>query len=341
MEGFTSSSLYRPTRRSALALTRKGELLLITVSQSITMEQFLHIMPALGAWHAVNLDGGSSCAMAYEGRAVTGASRDLPCYILLYHKKKDAPFLNCSDIRKYLERKASIRGRILYLDAYSLFAEKHYAEALEQVLKACELDEHSVTNFDMAARCNECLGRFKEAAHMHIRCAFLLLRQGRRDDARAHIEKALSDNPGSTEAKDAENMIDNSSGISSGLISLMSGNGKKALETLDKILAQGVQNPMVMTLLAEHFRTLGQQMKAAECLKGAAELYMNREAFFQGYLAAKEAVELDPENPGYREILSKAARCKGDEKTAELQKLILQALQDEDDHFSVTGDKDL
>ena len=340
MEGFTSSSLYRPTRRSALAFTRKGELLLITVSQSITMEQFLHIMPSLGAWHAVNLDGGSSCAMAYEGRAVTGPSRDLPCYILLYHKKKDAPFLNCSDIRKYLERKASIRGRILYLDAYSSFAEQHYAEALEQVLKACELDEHSVTNFDMAARCSECLGRLKEAAHMHIRCAFLLLRQGKRDDARAHIEKALSDNPGSTEAKDAENMIDNSPGISSGLISLMSGNGKKALETLDTILAQGAQNPMVMTLLAEHFRTLGQQVKAAECLKAAAELYMKREAFFQGYLAAKEAVELDPENSGYREILSKAAKCKGDEKTAELQKLIRQALQDEDDHFSVTGEKD-
>jgi len=340
LEGFTSSSLYRPARRSALALTRKGELLLITVSRNITMEKFLHIVTALRAWHAINLDGGGSTAMAFEGRAVTSPSRDLPCYILLYHKKKDAPLLNCSDIRKYLERKASIRGRILYLDAYNSFVEKHYAEALEQILKACEQDEHSVTNFDMAARCNECLGRLKEAANMHIRCTFLLLRQGRRDEARAHIEKALSDNPGSAEAKDAANMIDNSPGISSGLLSLMSGNEKKALETLDTILAQGVHNPMVLTLLAEHFRTLGLHEKAAECLKRAAELYIKREAFFQGYLAAKEAVELDPENPDYRKILSKAAKCKGDEKTAELQKLIHQALQYEDDHFSVTGEKD-
>lgn len=335
IEGFTSSSLYRPTRRSAMAVTEKGELLLVTVSQSITMERFLRVMAGTGARHAINLDGGSSCGMAYEGRVITSPSRDLPCYILIYHRKEDAPFLGCRDIRKYLERRASVRGRALYLDAFTSFEERRYGEALEQILKACELDENSVTDFDLAARCCENLGKLKEAAHMHIRCALLLMRHGSRDEARAHIEKALSDSPASREALDARNIIDDSPGISSGLLSLLSGDGKSALKALDSMLEQGTQNPMIMTLLAGHFRSTGQSVKAAECLKAAALLYMKREAFFQGYLAAKEAAELDPENPGYRELLSVTARCRGDEKTAELQRLINQVLQSESDHPAI------
>jgi len=335
IEGFTSSSLYRPTRRSAMAVTEKGELLLVTVSQNITMERFLHVMGGTGARHAINLDGGSSTAMAYEGRAVVSPSRALPCYILIYHRKEDAPFLGCRDIRKYLERRASIRGRAMYLNAYTSFEERRYSEALEQILKACELDENSVTDFDLAARCCENLGKLKEAAHMHIRCALLLLRRGGRDEARAHIEKALADNPESSEALDARNIIDNSPGISSGLLSLLSGDGKGALKALDSMLKQGVKNPMIMTLLAGHFRSAGQNTKAAECLKAAALLYMKREAFFQGYLAAKEAAELEPESPEYRELLSGAARCRGDEKTSELQRLIFQALQNECEHVTI------
>lgn len=331
LEGFTSSSLYRPARRSALGVTRRGELLMVTTG-STSLEKLAGIMLELGAWHAINLDGGSSCAMAYGGSILTPPSRKLPGYILVYRKKEDATFLSWPDIGKYIERRASIRARTFYLNAYPAFMQGRFFDSLGLALKACELDEDNATYFDMAARCNEGLRRNGDAARMYTRCAYIQALQGRSDLAVKTVEHALRIDPSDRGALEARSLLQNSPETLGFLMHVFSGDLRHALNEPDPC---GRANPTVATFLAEAYRKTGDSKRAARCYGEAGELFLGQQGSFEGYLAAKGAVELDPEVPAYHALLARAARARGDENTAAFQEVIVKALGRESDHFKV------
>ncbi|WP_219838528.1 phosphodiester glycosidase family protein [Paenibacillus sp. R14(2021)] len=62
--------------RSGIAIRKDGSILLATVPGA-TMKQWADIMVQLGAQQAMNLDGGASSGMLYEGRTVTVPGREL------------------------------------------------------------------------------------------------------------------------------------------------------------------------------------------------------------------------------------------------------------------------
>ncbi|MGH2403023.1 MAG: phosphodiester glycosidase family protein, partial [bacterium] len=62
--------------RSAIGLTRRGTLLLVT-SGSATIVELARLMRALGAHDAMNLDGGASSGVWTDGRYLTTPGRDL------------------------------------------------------------------------------------------------------------------------------------------------------------------------------------------------------------------------------------------------------------------------
>ncbi len=289
------------------------------ISKNITIAQLASVMKELGAWHALNLDGGSSTSMAYEGKEITGPSRKVPCFLLVFNGAGTTALPTCPDIRKYLQRRAAIRARSRYLNAYSLYDARSFTEALEEVLKSCELDEDNITYFEMAARCYGYLGKSREAAGMHTRCAFLMLRRGEKAGAKRHIDAALNACPGYDGALDAQNLVDNDPEIASAFLDLLSGKSAKALSTLEQLRDRWAQNPVLATFLGEAYRSVGESRKAAACYRIAGEMYLKRESLFGGFLSAKQAVELDPENREYRELLSRAARARGDRTTAALQ----------------------
>ncbi|WP_307719992.1 phosphodiester glycosidase family protein, partial [Paenibacillus pasadenensis] len=68
--------------RSALGLTKEHELLLLTVGGA-TIPQLASIMKAAGAWQAMNLDGGASSGLYYNGSYLTRPGRLLSNALLV------------------------------------------------------------------------------------------------------------------------------------------------------------------------------------------------------------------------------------------------------------------
>lgn len=78
-ERFTTMS----TSRMALGLTKDGRLLLVSVS-SATIEESKEIMKSIGAFQAINLDGGGSTAMYYDGKLIIKPGRELTTMLYIY-----------------------------------------------------------------------------------------------------------------------------------------------------------------------------------------------------------------------------------------------------------------
>jgi hypothetical protein len=71
----------QPNARSAIGITAEGDILIIMVEQTqasggVGLQQLAEIIKAEGAVQALNLDGGTSSAVWYEGRLVLGKRDD-------------------------------------------------------------------------------------------------------------------------------------------------------------------------------------------------------------------------------------------------------------------------
>lgn len=76
-EGFSDPGLFRQARRSGLATTKSGRLLLVSVNCPITLGQFARSMKALGVNNAINLDGGTSTGLYAQGSYISKPGRKL------------------------------------------------------------------------------------------------------------------------------------------------------------------------------------------------------------------------------------------------------------------------
>ena len=76
-EGFSDPGLFREARRSGLATTKSGRLLLVSVNRPITLGQFSRSMKALGVHDAINLDGGTSTGLYAQGSYISKPGRKL------------------------------------------------------------------------------------------------------------------------------------------------------------------------------------------------------------------------------------------------------------------------
>ncbi len=94
-EGIGGAFITTRHPRTAVGLTRRGELLLVTVdgrqptlSRGAALNELAWIMMSYGAWDAINLDGGGSTAMAVRGGIVNspsgGAERPVANMLLVF-----------------------------------------------------------------------------------------------------------------------------------------------------------------------------------------------------------------------------------------------------------------
>ena len=72
-------------QRSALGITKKNKLLLVTVAD-VTVKELAEILKSLGAYQAVNLDGGASSALYCKGKILTTPGRKLSSVLMFYEK---------------------------------------------------------------------------------------------------------------------------------------------------------------------------------------------------------------------------------------------------------------
>lgn len=83
-EGFHDGAIRRMARRTAIGITKSNKLLLVAVDHAIYLRKLAHIMHDLGAYNAVNLDGGSSTALQCKGRVIIHPARRLTNVIAVY-----------------------------------------------------------------------------------------------------------------------------------------------------------------------------------------------------------------------------------------------------------------
>ncbi len=80
-ERFTTAS----TPRTAIGTTKDGLLLLVNVP-SATLGELKEIMLKIGCYDAINLDGGASAGMYYDGKAIARPGRKLATMLYVYEK---------------------------------------------------------------------------------------------------------------------------------------------------------------------------------------------------------------------------------------------------------------
>lgn len=75
-----------PAPRTAIGMTADGLLLLVNVPKA-RIGDLKEIMKSLGAWQAVNLDGGASTGMSYEGKTVYKPGREIVAMFYVYYNR--------------------------------------------------------------------------------------------------------------------------------------------------------------------------------------------------------------------------------------------------------------
>ncbi len=89
-EGFGDPHVFaKAAARTAMGITAQNKLLLVTTITPASLGRLAQALRDLGARYAVNLDGGASCAMYYQGRTIKGAGR--PLTNVLYITLGDKP----------------------------------------------------------------------------------------------------------------------------------------------------------------------------------------------------------------------------------------------------------
>lgn len=76
----------KPAPRNAIGINSNGMLLLVNVP-SCTIGELKEIMNKLGAVQAVNLDGGGSTSMYYDGKMISQPSRELVAALFVHYRK--------------------------------------------------------------------------------------------------------------------------------------------------------------------------------------------------------------------------------------------------------------
>jgi hypothetical protein len=87
-EGFRSLPISQRRTRTAVGLTRDNRLQFVAVRQGITLWELAKVMKAIGAYHSVALDGGTSTAMYFAGNYIANPGRGLTNVLMLYHRKE-------------------------------------------------------------------------------------------------------------------------------------------------------------------------------------------------------------------------------------------------------------
>lgn len=88
-EGFRDPGLFGLAPRSAIGITSKNKLILVSVRKPVRLQRLAWMMKNLGAKDALNLDGGSSTALYYQGSFVARPRRMLTNIVAVYLRPLD------------------------------------------------------------------------------------------------------------------------------------------------------------------------------------------------------------------------------------------------------------
>jgi len=97
-EGFRDPHVLGEAIRTAVGVTAQDHLLLVAVTRPVSLRELAHVMLRLGCVEAMNLDGGNSAALFYDGKIIVSPGRGLTNLLLVY-----------DDPQAYTRARASLR----------------------------------------------------------------------------------------------------------------------------------------------------------------------------------------------------------------------------------------
>jgi uncharacterized protein YigE (DUF2233 family) len=167
-EGFKDPGLYGYRMRAAMGVTGQNQLLLLTTCRPVSLHELASIFQELGAVDAVNLDGGSSTAMAYDGTVVAHPCRRLTNLIAVY-QAGTAP-----------SQAASLGDQYAQAYQYSLVATRlfHQGELIKahsQMRKAISMAPDRAPYWETLGQIQERLKKPMDAADSYVKAANLYL----------------------------------------------------------------------------------------------------------------------------------------------------------------------
>ena len=83
-EGYRDRAILQPNARSAIGLVNDREIVLVSTSQKITLEQLARVMQKLRSREVLVLDGGSSTGMVWRGKSVVRSVRRIAYGIAVF-----------------------------------------------------------------------------------------------------------------------------------------------------------------------------------------------------------------------------------------------------------------
>jgi tetratricopeptide (TPR) repeat protein len=167
-EGFTDPGLYGYRMRAAMGVTPANKLLLLTTCRPVSLHELARIFQQLGAVDAVNLDGGSSTALVYDGQVKARPSRRLTNLIAVY-EAGTAP----SQAAGLGDQYAAAYNTSL--KAIGLFRQGDLVKAHSQMRKAISMAPDRAPYWETLAQIQEASGKPFEAADSYVKAAQLYL----------------------------------------------------------------------------------------------------------------------------------------------------------------------
>ena len=187
-EGFKDPGLYGYRIRAAMGVTPENKLLLLTTNRPVSLHELAGIFKELGAVDAVNLDGGSSTAMAFDGSVVHRPYRSLTNLIAVYEAGK-APSQAASLGDQYAEAyNTSLR-------ATRLFQQGDLVKAHSQMKKAISMAPDRAPYWQTLAEIQERSKKSEEAANSYIKAAQLFLERSQFSKVQECANHAFRLNP--------------------------------------------------------------------------------------------------------------------------------------------------
>lgn len=145
-EGFQDPAVLGRAWRVAVGHTPHHKLKMVAIREQLTLEELARLMQGLGCTDAINLDGGSSTALAFQGQVMVAPGRPLVNLLVCYE--------NVPELFRYAPGmgKAAVRLKARQQRAYDFFNQgqqwlqaKEWEKAIAALAKATELEPDNIS----------------------------------------------------------------------------------------------------------------------------------------------------------------------------------------------------
>lgn len=326
LEGFTDPALYRPTRRTAVGITKQNKLIFVVIPGKVTLKRTAIIMKKLGAVYAINLDGGASSGMSFKGKYPVKPGRTLANFIMIYEDGRGKVLPNYPEIKGMLKGRKRMLAKKYKKKGDNFRKQNRYGAALKYYIKASRKVPYETSIIATIADTLKESGRPQKAAEFYGKASVCALESGFSKASWQYARQALKFDQENRDALDTIEILKNYPQYPSMIQSLGQKKYMEAYPIALSLLQRDSSNPRFYFALARIFSGLNLQHLKARAFYLAGKYFRKNQRYYDCYLLTKHAVESDPGEAAYRKLLAQAAERIGNKVDARYHEFLFENL---------------